>query len=61
MQIYLVPHVGILAFTGRGKKAPGELLYEQVPQGATAHPVRTTLDDVALGAGLMANPTAYHA
>mmetsp|Transcript_44921 Transcript_44921/g.123116 ORF Transcript_44921/g.123116 Transcript_44921/m.123116 type:complete len:485 (-) Transcript_44921:282-1736(-) len=29
MQIYLVPHVGILAFTGRGKKAPGELLYEQ--------------------------------
>ena len=29
MQVYSVPHTGILAFSGRGKKAPGQLLYEE--------------------------------
>ena len=29
MQVYNVPHDSILKFSGRGKKAPGQLLYEE--------------------------------
>jgi len=29
MQIYSVPHAAILGFSGRGKRAPGQLLYEE--------------------------------